>query len=485
LLLNFIVKFSLPKALFLCYFVELENYNDFSGGNQVDKNLIKHSVNLLEYPLWFQDECLAENSRGVTWSDREGYVYRAGYKVPVKTDGIFLLYLLLQSQRSNYASEMVLTRYQILKDCSLVPSQVWYDRLEDSLERWKMVAIKFDGSFYDGKHYSSINFGVIDSWKIDKATKNLHIRFSQEFLTMMMGKGFFKYINFAEFKKLRSPLATRLYEVLSKSFHGRDTWEINAIKMAEKIPMKERFPAHIIPKIKTAVKRINRCTDIQILLETRQIKAGQTILCFKKQTVSKSVLMSQQTTKKTFAIPNKPEIKSLIELLPLVRRSQKTILEPVIAFYEMRGADYVARNIRYTNKNAKSNYRPYLLKALQNDYGLAMQEDEEATQQIIAQEVMKAQEIAQNEAAEQKRRKEQAENKKRAQEYIEKLSEESKAELQAEAVANMSDNIKDIVLKKGLGSKIMLNIAMESIALQRLAESNVNKLLQPTLEMTA
>jgi hypothetical protein len=462
---------------------ELENYNDFSGGNQVDKNLIKHSVNLLEYPLWFQDECLAENSRGVTWSDREGYVYRAGYKVPVKTDGIFLLYLLLQSQRSNYTPEMVLTRYQILKDCSLVPSQVWYDLLEDSLERWKMVGVKFEGSFYDGKNYSSINFGVIDSWKIDKTTKNLHIRFSQEFLTMMMGKGFFKYINFAEFKKLRSPLATRLYEILCKSFHGRDTWEINAIKMAAKIPMKERFPAHIVPKIKTAVNRINRCTDTQFILETRQIKAGQTILCFKKQTVSKSVLMSKQTAKEAFATPDKPEIKSLIELLPVARRSQKTILEPIIAFYEMRGVDYVARNIRYTNKNVKSNYRPYLLKALQNDYGLAMHEDEEAARQIIAQEVMKAQEIAQNEAAEQKRRKEQEENKKRAQAYIESLSEETKTDLQAEAIAKMSDNIKEIVLKKGLGSKIMLNVAMESIALERLAEINASKPVQPNLEM--
>jgi len=302
---------------------------------------------------------------------------------------------------------------------------------------------------------------------------------------MMMGKGFFKYINFAEFKKLRSPLATRLYEILCKSFHGRDTWEINAIKMAEKIPMKERFPAHIIPKIKTAVNRINRCTDTQFVLETRQIKAGQTILCFKKQTVSKSVLMSQQTDRKAFVMPDKPEITVLINLLPEQHRSQKTILEPVIAFYEMRGADYVARNIRYTNKNAKSNYRPYLLKALQNDYGLAMQEDEEAARQIVAQEVMKAQVIAQSEAVEQKRRKEQEENKKCAQAYIESLSEKSRSDLQAEAMANMSDSIKEIVLKKGLGSKIMLNMAMENIALQKIAEINASKPVQPNLEIAA
>lgn len=184
-------------------------------------------------------------------------------------------------------------------------------------------------------------------------------------------------------------------------------------------------------------------------------------------------------------MPDKPEIKMLIELLPVAHRSQKTLLEPVIAFYEMRGVDYVARNIRYTNKNAKSNYRPYLLKSLQHDYGLAMQEDEEAARQIIAQEAMKAQEIAQSEAVEQKRRKEQEENKKRAQAYIESLSEESKADLQTEAIASLSDNIREIVMKKGLGSKIMLNMAMENIALQKLAEINASKPVQPTLEMAA
>jgi len=122
---------------------------------------------------------------------------------------------------------------------------------------------------------------------------------------------------------------------------------------------------------------------------------------------------------------------------------------------------------------------------LQHDYGLAMQEDEEAARQIIAQEAMKAQEIAQSEAVEQKRRKEQEENKKRAQAYIESLSEESKADLQTEAIASLSDNIREIVMKKGLGSKIMLNMAMENIALQKLAEINASKPVQPTLEMAA
>jgi len=450
------------------------------------KNMVRHSINLLEYPFWFQDERLAESTKeGTIWKDEAGYTYRCGYKAPVKTDVIFLLYLLLQSQKNNYAQKVQLSRYQIIQNCGLQRNSKWYARLEDSLERWKMVGIKFSGAFYDGNNYQTINFGIIDSWSIHEETKELTVIFSLSFIEMMLGKGFFKYINFSEFKQLRSPLATRLYEILCKSFHDRDTWEISAIKMAEKIPMKERYPAHIVPKIKTAINRINKCSDTKFLLETRTKDRGQTILCFKKTVAAKTLLPFHQPEKESFTMPDKPEIIVLINLLPESRRSQKTILEPVIAFYEMRGVDYVARNIRYTNKNAKSNYRPYLLKALQNDYGLAMQEDEEAARQVIAQEAMKAQEVAQTEAVEQQRRKEQEANKKRAQAYIESLSEESRSDLQAEAIAKMSDNIKEIVLKKGLGSKIMLNVAMESIALQRLAEINASKPVQPALEMTA
>ena len=448
------------------------------------KDMIRQNINFLEYPLWFQDEITASNNeQGMIWKDREGYIYRAGYKIPVKTDVIFLLYLLLQSQKDDYKHEIQLSRYKIIQGCGLQRNSKWYARLEDSLERWKMVGIKFSGTFYDGDNYQTINFGIIDSWSIHEKTKKLKVTFSPSFIKMMRGKGFFKYINFTEFKKLRSPLATRLYEILCKSFHGRNTWEINAIKIAEKIPMKERYPAHIVPKIKTAVKRINRCTNAQFVLETRRIKPGQTILCFKKEAVPKSSLFEQEAPKQTFTIPDKPEIKKLIELLPMARRSQKTVIEPIIAYYEMRGTDYVSRNIRYTNKKAKKNYRPYLLKALQNDYGLAMQEDEEAAQQAIAQKAKKAQEIAEREAIERKRQKQQEENKKRAQAYIENLSEESRSALQAEAIADMSDNIKEIVLKKGLGSKTMLKIAMEKIALQRFAENKDNKPIQPILEM--
>ena len=444
------------------------------------KEMIRQNINLLEYPLWFQDERMATSAEdGFVWQDIEGYVYRCGYKTPVKTDVIFLLYLLLQSQQANYAQVIRMSRYQILHSCGLRMNSKSYDRLVDSLERWKMVGIKFSGAFYDGKDYQTINFGVIDSWEIDKETQHLKVYFSPKFIEMMLGKGFFRFINFTEFKQLHSPLATRLYEILGKSFHGRDLWEIDAVKLAEKIPMKERYPAHIIPKIRTAIGRINGCTQSSFTLNTRPIERGHTILVFRKTDQVKPAPVVEAVTEKTLIIPEAPEVKALIDLLPEIRRNQKTILEIVLGFYEMRGAPYVERNIRYANKHAKHNYRPYLLKALRADYGLAMQVDEEAKRQVREQEARKATVVATQQIEEQRRRHLEVEAQNRALAYIAGLSPEEKTRLEQEAIAGMDEKIRTIVHRRGPGAKIMLSLSMEKVAIRRLEETKTRH--QPNL----
>lgn len=447
------------------------------------KDLVKHNINFLEYPLWFQDSRLADNTKdGMTWADREGYVYRAGYKTPVKTDAIFLLYLLLQSQLSNYSEVLTLSRYQILQECGFGVDAGSYSRLEDSLERWKMVGVKFSGTFYDGNNYKAINFGIIDSWEIRKDNKLLQIWFSPRFLEMMRGNGFFKYVKFSEFKQLRSSLATRLYEILSKSFHSSDIFNINVIKLAEKIPMAERYPAHIIPKIKSAVTRINKSTKTQfeLTIKRSENEKNNIILCFRKLEAQNPPLIIQQNNKKHFQIPTTEEFNSIIKALPAVRQSQNTILKIIVAFYEINGCDYVLRNIDYTNKHAKNNYRSYLLKALQNDYGLAMKEDEDIQQKIIAQQKLEKQKIEQQKAAEQERLRIEQENKKRVKEYIASLPEEEKLNLKAQALADMSETNKAIVLKNGTGAKSLLNIEIEKIALKKLNDSKSTEAILTT-----
>lgn len=181
------------------------------------KELVKQDMNFLEYPLWFQDCRLAEQEEGSVWehqNQRGLYVYRAGYKMPAKIDYIFLLYLLMQSQKEGWKKDLELTRYQVLRGCGMQPNKKFYERLEDSLKRWKMAGVEFRGTFYDGKSYEILNFGIINDWGLDRHTKKLKIGFNEKWLLKIRNSGFYKMINFEVIKKLRSPLVARLYEII-------------------------------------------------------------------------------------------------------------------------------------------------------------------------------------------------------------------------------------------------------------------------------
>ncbi len=434
----------------------------------MSKDLVKQNANFLEYPLWFQDDKLAIKSEdGFCWKDIAGYVYHSGYRIPTKTDGIFLLYFLLQSQKKDYAQEIVLTRYQTLKDCGLSISRIWYDRLKESLDRWLRVDISFQGKFYDGKEYLHKAFHIVESWEIEKETKPLKIQFSSNFLKMMQSRGFFKYINFQEFKALRSPLATRLYEILSKNFIARDEWPCDAIKLAEKIPMNERFPADIIPKIRTSLSRINKHTSSNFELEVRRNEPGKAILVFKKLPDNPKPVIEKEA-KPVFKMPEDEDFKSLVSMIPVSMRTHKTILEMILHAFQKHEFQYVARNIQYTNINAKKNYRSYLCKALKLDYGLAVEEDETARKIVEMENKKKIEEHELKSRAEKAQQKIEQEKADRAKVFISSLSAESISKLREEAFESLDDANKALVNRKSAVAEIVMKLAMNKIALERM-----------------
>ena len=330
---------------------------------QTDKN-IKQDINMLEYPLWMQDEKivskLGENI-GFVWTDREGYEYRCGYKPPTKLDAIFLLYLLYRSQKNGWKEEIELSRYEILKNCgfkSIRPAD--YKRLEDSFDRWKMVGVRYKGTFYDGKSYITLSFGIIDTWKVEEKTKKLYIRFNKEWLTRIKNSTYFKYIDFERVKLLRSPLSLRLYEILIKSFQNRDEWRIECMRLAEKIPLKARYPSHVVAKVKAATNRINKYTDLNIHLDVEK-SGSKMLLVFRK--------MDKMFKGSIF--------QSLVNLLPESQRKKQSILEIIEEMLDKHGEEYVRRNILYTNENVKNkrSYRVFLTRSLREDWARGWWED--------------------------------------------------------------------------------------------------------------
>ncbi|EKE13306.1 MAG: hypothetical protein ACD_13C00042G0005 [uncultured bacterium] len=446
------------------------------------KDLVKQDINFLENPLWFQDEKLANRTEdGFVWKDKEGFIYRAGYKPPVKTDMIFLLYLLIQSQKQKWAETLTLSRYQVMNDCGLGTNDWWYDRLEDSLKRWKMVGIEFHGMFYDKKEYLTKMFGIIDEWEVDKETKLLTVKLSSSYLLKIRESAFFRYIDFEQIKASRSPLATRLYEILMKSFKKSDTWKIDAVLLARKIPMKEKYPAHIVVKIKPAINRISTNTDLKVKFEIDKQKRGKVILVFTKLPTEKKTKKPVATGKTAFIVPDDAEFKNLVSLLPWERQKQTTLLEVLWKAFRRHGSDYVAWNIKYANKRAIGNYPAYLVKALKNDYGKAMKEDAEAQKQVESERAEatkeREQEISEAQAKEER-------DIERAKTYLKDLSEMEALEIEAEAFKKLPGFLQRSFKREEKDKNVSFQATLRLLALKRLdAVASPEPHVQPLLAL--
>lgn len=167
------------------------------------------------------------------------------------------------------------------------------------------------------------------------------------------------------------------------------------------------------------------------------------------------------------------EFAKVLQTLPEGKQKQKSIIEIVQKFYKEFGADYVIRNIKYSRKNAKKNFRPYLLKALKADWGIVVEEDEEEkalqTQLLKLKKKKEIQQIKSN----QEESKKQQELTQKAKEYIANLSEEDLEKLREEALEKLDPKIIDYLLAgsksaSGIAARITLKCKMETIVKERL-----------------
>lgn len=362
---------------------------------------IKQDINLLEKPTWF----LVGNSKdseGKVWKDVDGYVYRAGYKLPDKSDMLFLFYFLLKTQECGYKTKVSMTRYEVLKACGLAINDKSYARLEDSLKRWTNVTLEFQGTFYDGKDYISILFHIMDSAKIKKEDKHIEVCFNTDFLLKVKESKFFKYINFDYYKSLRRGVSRRLFEILCKNFKGRSSWEIDLIKLGTKLTLSKRkrqrkegikevmFHSDVLLKLKPSINEINRLAENEDLFRSLDIPSKEAFIIEYELKNEKKVIRFIKKTpdwvknEKRMDSSSKIEQQEIVfeedadltQLYELLKSSTKLLKEELGKYHREKGFDYVKWNIEYANKTATKSYATYLKKCLKEDWGAEFRETE-------------------------------------------------------------------------------------------------------------
>jgi len=191
-----------------------------------------------------------------------------------------------------------------------------------------------------------------------------------------------------------------------------------------------------------------------------------------------------------------PQMNKLLDIVPSLFRDRKSIKTIIQTTFASKGFDYVMRNIIYSNDRSNalkpgtdsekgSNYRVYLAKALNDDYGLAYYED-----QLVKKEVAQVKQKTLAEAEQQKQREnhkidQERENRERARIFIASYAPETMQAYEEEAKKLMSpeslarylrkDPIGNFEFKRRLEDIVMKHTGIRKPQPETASESPENK----------
>ena len=178
-----------------------------------------------------------------------------------------------------------------------------------------------------------------------------------------------------EFNFIRTkPLTNSSIEFELFTTHDHDLLDDNKQKL---ICMTNQFLA-----IETGHERLQIQNEDEFIELTEKVIKQETIDIKPSNISITSKEPSQLTFDSIYETDPSKELSNLFNLLPPDHRKQETIRAIIYKCSKRMGLDYVRRNIEYSNKNSKTNYRAYLVEALKNDYGLGLQEDKKQERKV-------------------------------------------------------------------------------------------------------
>ncbi|MCP4116593.1 MAG: replication initiation protein [Desulfobacteraceae bacterium] len=295
-----------------------------------------------------------------------------------------------ECQLNNWEKVFSVSQYQVLSGCGMNPGHKERARLRDALDKWQSAHVKFRGTFYDGIAYADNGFHIL-KWKQELKSKKITITMDSDWIEKIKQSEFFKYISFTQMKVLRSPLALRLYEILVKTFYRRTTWEIDALKLAAKIPMEKKYFSDIAPRIKAATKRISDKTELAVKVQVVKQGRGKGKFIFTKTA-------KEQPQQQDLFPPERPgqpvEIpQEIMEQIPDQWRGDAQGMTAEI--FQKSGADELVECVQFVNRaiaggsQLKKGYGAYLRSVYREGWhreAQAMKEAKEKAQVQAEQE---------------------------------------------------------------------------------------------------
>lgn len=293
---------------------------------------------LVDEPLWLLGQFLKKS--GNLWEDTEGYLYRIGHRVPDKVDMTILLYMLLKSQEEGYKKSLSFTKYQIIKSCGLPINEKSYLRLEDSLECWLNISIKFDEA------NGSMGFHILDSYKVDKTKKTLEIRFNSIWLSKIEKSRFTNHFAFDYHKALKRTLSRKLFKALSKHLEENGEWEIDLVKLGVELEIPKRkvvrkggkeekvlYHSDVLAKLRPAINEFNKMMEDQEVVEEIGLKENFIFsVDYSLKEKNKTIIFTTKRPTWLWVKEEKERLNLFFKSIPEEEREE--IFEEAVNFYK-------------------------------------------------------------------------------------------------------------------------------------------------------
>jgi hypothetical protein len=181
------------------------------------------------------------------------------YGLPTALDDEVILGLVQLTAKSNFGAKKVhFTRYELIKELEWRDETKSYERIEQSLRRWLGVTLYYDKAWWSKEESCWVNesFHILEQVTLfDKERRERRRRANPE--DTLAGKssfvwnevvfnsfksGYLKQLDFDLYKRLKSPIAKRMYRFLDKRFYHRARLEFELREFAcEKIGLSRRY----------------------------------------------------------------------------------------------------------------------------------------------------------------------------------------------------------------------------------------------------
>lgn len=243
--------------------------------------LVKQDMNLLLVTPWFigmqKDE--SGHFHSIATRHGEGEV-RTGETPPEMLDQVILLYLMYKSSRNGWETDFTVTPHEVLTACGLSTKNSWYmERLKNSLWRWKNIAIRFKGSFYDGGKHVDMFFGIMEQarYKEKNGRYTIRIRLNPAWIEVLKESNYYRPLSFEFFKALKVPVACRLYEILLRS---SSPFKIGILKLGRwmditpqmtKTGKRVLIESHVLRFVDKGIAEINRVAGDEDYIRQQKI----------------------------------------------------------------------------------------------------------------------------------------------------------------------------------------------------------------------